>query len=204
MPSHSCTSDNIGILSGLKRKRTGLVLSWQSSFQKKVNFGFNFEAKVQEPDERAERHIIQDFWSFHNLSSSGVLCHLLVFLVVGLLCFIVSKANTKSVKFWVMFPSSNKLYGDIDFHFLCHNYYHVVCCSCYYCALLANQLIGIPKKQSFVKIKHIKAKKYRRAEATIKATWAGLQQSYRPWCTDAVAYGTEGPIRSLGYKWKDF
>lgn len=61
MPCHSCTRDNIGILSGLKGKRTGLILSWHSSFQKKVNFGFNFESKVQEPDGRAERHIIHDF-----------------------------------------------------------------------------------------------------------------------------------------------
>ncbi len=47
------------ILSGLRRKRTGLLLSGpKSSFQMKVNCAFHLEIKVPESGERVERHRI--------------------------------------------------------------------------------------------------------------------------------------------------
>ncbi len=47
------------ILPGLKRKRTGLLLSGpKSSFQMKVNFEFHLEIKVPESGGRVERHRI--------------------------------------------------------------------------------------------------------------------------------------------------
>ncbi len=47
------------ILPGLRRKRTGLLLSGPKSyFQMKVNFAFNLEIKVSESGGRVERHRI--------------------------------------------------------------------------------------------------------------------------------------------------
>ncbi len=60
------------ILPGLRRKRTGLLLSGPKfSFQMKVNFAFNLEIKVPESGGRVERHRIHVAWSpvlsFHSL-----------------------------------------------------------------------------------------------------------------------------------------
>ncbi len=65
LPSHFWNRNIVGsILSGLKRKRTGLLLSCPKSyFQMKVNFAFNLEIKVPESGGRAERHKIQPAWS---------------------------------------------------------------------------------------------------------------------------------------------
>ncbi len=68
---------------GLKRKRTGLLLSGpKSSFQIKVNLAFNLELKVPESGERVERHRIQvaesPVWSFHSQWWFGLPWHLLV------------------------------------------------------------------------------------------------------------------------------
>ncbi len=52
------------ILPGLRRTRTGLLLSGpKSSFQMKVNFVFHLEIKVPESGGRMERHRIQVAWS---------------------------------------------------------------------------------------------------------------------------------------------
>ncbi len=72
-----------GILPGLRRKRTGLLLSGpKSSFQMKVNFAFNLEIKVPESGGRVERHRIHvawsPVWSFHSQWWFGLPCHLLV------------------------------------------------------------------------------------------------------------------------------
>ncbi len=71
------------ILSGLWRKRTGLLLSGpKSSFQMKVNFAFHLEIKVPESGGRVERHRIHvawsPVWSFHSQWWFGLPCHLLV------------------------------------------------------------------------------------------------------------------------------
>ncbi len=71
------------IFPGLRRKRTGLLLSGpKPSFQMKVHFVFHLEIKVPESGERVERHIIHvawsPVWSFHSQWWFGLLCHLLV------------------------------------------------------------------------------------------------------------------------------
>ncbi len=60
LPSHFWNRNIVrSILSGLRRKRTGLLLSGpKSSFQMKVNFAFNLEIKVPESGGRVERHRI--------------------------------------------------------------------------------------------------------------------------------------------------
>ncbi len=71
------------ILPGLRRKRTGLLLSGPtSSFQMKVNFAFNLEIKVPESGGSVERHRIHVawslVWSFHSQWWFELPCHLLV------------------------------------------------------------------------------------------------------------------------------
>ncbi len=60
LPRHFWNRNIIrSILPGLKRRRTGLLLSGpKSSFQMKVNFAFHLEIKVPESGGRVERHRI--------------------------------------------------------------------------------------------------------------------------------------------------
>ncbi len=72
-----------GVLPGLRRRRTGLLLSGpKSSFQMRASFVFHLETKVLESGGRVEKLIAQVAWSpvlsFHSLWWSGVQCHLLV------------------------------------------------------------------------------------------------------------------------------
>ncbi len=84
LPSHFWNRNIIrSILPGLRRKRTGLLLSGpKSSFQMKVNFAFNLEIKVPESGGRVERHRIQAVWSrvwsFHSQWWFGLPCYLLM------------------------------------------------------------------------------------------------------------------------------
>ncbi len=84
LPSHFWTRDNVrGVLPGLWRKRTGLLLSGpKCSFQMKVNSAFHLEIKVPESGGRVERHRIHvawsPVWSFHSQWWFGLPCHLLV------------------------------------------------------------------------------------------------------------------------------
>ncbi len=84
LPSHFWNRNIVrGILPGLTRKRSGLLLSGsKSSFQMKVNFVFNLEIKVPESGGRVERHRIHvawsPVWSFHSQWWFGLPCHLLV------------------------------------------------------------------------------------------------------------------------------
>ncbi len=71
------------ILPGLRRKRTGLLLSGpKSSFQMKVHFAFHLVIRVTESGGRVERHRIHvawsPEWSFHSQWWFGLPCHLLV------------------------------------------------------------------------------------------------------------------------------
>ncbi len=85
LPSHFWDRNLIrSILPGLRRKRTGLLLSGpKSSFQMKVNLAFNLEIKVLESGGRVEGHRIHVAWSpawrFHSQWWFGLPCHLLVF-----------------------------------------------------------------------------------------------------------------------------
>ncbi len=122
LPSHFWNRNIVrSILSGLRRKITGLLLSGpKSSFQMKVNFSFNLEIKVPESGGRVERHRINvawsPVWSFQSvmiwaaMSSAGV----------GPLCFLKSTINTpiyQEILEHFMLPSADKLYGDADFIF---------------------------------------------------------------------------------------
>ncbi len=83
-PSHFWNRNIVrSILPGLRRKRTGLLLSGpKSSFKMKVNFAFNLEIKVPESGGRVERHRIliawSPVWSFHSQWWFGLPCHLLL------------------------------------------------------------------------------------------------------------------------------
>ena len=79
--SHSWTRDNVrSVLPGLRRKRTGPLLSGpKSSFQMKVNFAFHLEIKVPESEGRMEKDR-SPVWRFRSRWWFGVPCHLLVLL----------------------------------------------------------------------------------------------------------------------------
>ncbi len=106
---------------GLRRKRTGLLLSGsKSSFQMKVNLAFNLEIKVPESGGREERHRIHvawsPVWSFHSQWWFGLPCHLLVLVH----CVFWSPQSTviyQDILEHFMLPSADKLYGDADFIF---------------------------------------------------------------------------------------
>ncbi len=109
------------ILTGLRRKRTGLLFSGpKSSFQIKVHFAFHLEIKVPESGGRVERHRIHvawsPVWSFHSQWWFG----LLLSAGVGPLCFLKSTVNAAIYQERLehfMLPSADKLYGDADFIF---------------------------------------------------------------------------------------
>ncbi len=121
LPSHFWTRNIVRrILPGLRRKKTGLLLSGpKSSFQMNVHFAFYLEIKVPESGGRVERHRIHVAWSpvcsFHSqwwfsMSSAGV----------GPLCFLKSTVNTaiyQEILEHFMLLSADKLYGDADFIF---------------------------------------------------------------------------------------
>ncbi len=140
------------ILSGLRRKITGLLFSCpKSSFQMKVNFVFHLEIKVPESGGRVERHRIHGcLKSSVKFLKSGMIWGVVMSAGVGPFCFIKSKVSAavyQEILDHFMLPSADKLYGDVDFLFhqnfstcpQCINHFQVVCWSWYYCLLLASQ-----------------------------------------------------------------
>ncbi len=122
LPSHFWNRNIVrSILPGLRRKRTGLLLSGpKSSFQVKINFAFLLEIKVPESGGRVERHRIHvacsSVWSFHSQWWFGLPCHLLVLVH----CVFWSPVNAviyQEILEHFMLPSADKLYGDADFIF---------------------------------------------------------------------------------------
>ncbi len=118
-PSHFWTRDNVrSILPGLKRKRTGLLLSGpKSPFQMKVNFAFHLEIKVWRKSGEAQNpcclkssvKFLKSVMIWGAVTSAGV----------GPLCFIKSKVNAavyQEILEHFMLPSADKLCGDADFH----------------------------------------------------------------------------------------
>ncbi len=155
LPSHFWTRDNVrSILPGLRRKRTGLLLSGpKSSFQMKVNFAFHLEIKVWSLEEESTRKaqnpsclkssvkFPQSVRIWGAVTSAGV----------GPLCFIKSKVNAavyQEILEHFMLPSADKLYGDADFLFQqdfstcphCQRYQKLVQLPWCYCAWLASKL----------------------------------------------------------------
>ncbi len=120
-PSHFWNRNIVrSILPGLRRKRTGLLLSGtKSSFKMKVNFAFNLEIKVPESGGRVERHRIHvawsPVWSFHSQWWFGLPCHLLLLVH----CVFQSQRSYLLGHFRAhfMLRSADKLYGDADFIF---------------------------------------------------------------------------------------
>ncbi len=120
-PSHIWNRNIIrSILAGLRRKRTGLLLSGsKSSFQINVHFAFHLEIKVPESGGRVEKNpsclkssvkFPQSVMIWGAVTSAGV----------GPLCFIKSKVNAaiyQEILEHFMLPSADKLYGDADFIF---------------------------------------------------------------------------------------
>ncbi len=109
-----------GVLPGLRRRRTGLLLSGpKSSFQMRASFVFNLETKVLESGGRVEKLIAQVAWSpvlsFHILRWFGVQCHLLV------LIHCVFRKPTSLVYQYIlehfMLPSADQLFKDADLIF---------------------------------------------------------------------------------------
>ncbi len=123
LPSHFWTRDNVrSILPGLRRKRTGLLLSGpKSSFQMKVNFAFHLEinrsgvwrksGEAQNPCcLKSSVRFPQSVMIWAAMSSAGV----------GPLCFLKSTVNAaiyQEILEHFMLPSADKLYGDADFIF---------------------------------------------------------------------------------------
>ncbi len=122
IPSHFWNRNIVrSILPGLRRKRTGLLLSGpKSSFQMKVNFAFNLEIKVPESGGRVERQnpcwlkssvkFPQSVMIWAAMSSAGV----------GPVCFLkytVNAAIYQEILDHFMLPSADKLYRDADFIF---------------------------------------------------------------------------------------
>ncbi len=120
LPSHFWTRNIVrSILPGLRRKRTGLLLSGPK-FQMKVDFAFNLEIKVPESGGRVERYRIHvawsPVWSFHCQWWFGLPCHLLV-LVHCVFWSPVNAAIYQDILEHFMLPSADKLYGDADLIF---------------------------------------------------------------------------------------
>ncbi len=122
LPNHFWNRNIVrSILPGLRRKRTGLLLSGpKSSFQMKVHFAFNFEIRVPESGGREERQnpcclkssvkFLQSVMIWAAMSSAGV----------DPLCFLKSTVNAaiyQEILDHFMLSSANKLYGDNDFIF---------------------------------------------------------------------------------------
>ncbi len=119
LPSHFWNRNVArSILPGLKRRRTGLLLSGpKSSFQMKVNFGFNL---VPESGGRVERHRIKSTESIVNFPQSVMIWAAMSSAGVGPLCFLKSTVNAaiyQEILEHLMLPSADKLYGDSDFIF---------------------------------------------------------------------------------------
>ncbi len=94
-----------GVLSGLRRRRTGLLPSGpKSSFQMRASFVFHLETKVLESGGRVEKLIAQvtlsPVLSFHSLWWFGVQCHLLVLVHCVFFFFKPTSLHPFTKTFW--------------------------------------------------------------------------------------------------------
>ncbi len=117
--SETETTRATSILPGLRRKRTGLLLSGpKSSFQIKVNFAFHLEIKVWRKTGEAQNPSCLK--SSVKFPKSVMIWGAVTSAGVGPLCFIKSKVNAavyQEILEHFMLPSADKLYGDADLLF---------------------------------------------------------------------------------------
>jgi len=187
LPSHFWNINIIrSILPGLRRKRTGLLLSGpKSSFQIKVNFIFHLDSKVPESGGREERHRNHvawgPVWSFHSQWWFGLPCHLLVLVH----CVFWSPVNAviyQEILEHFMLPSADKLYGDADFIFQqdlapcqrCQKLVQWPWCSC---AWSASKLAWPEPYRESMKMRDTRLNNADDLKAAIKATWASITLS---------------------------
>ncbi len=125
-PPHTDVSRNFatvvvrGVLSGLRRRRTGLLPSGpKSSFQMRASFVFHLETKVTESGGRVEKLVAQVAWSpvlsFHSLWWFGVQCHRLV--LVHCVFWKLTSPVYQEILEHFMLPSADQLFKDADFIF---------------------------------------------------------------------------------------
>ncbi len=109
------------ILPGLRRKRTGLLLSGPKfSFQMKVNFVFYMEIKVPESGGRVERHRIHVLEVQCEVStvSDDLGCHVICWCWSIVFSEVHSQRSIyQDILEHFMLPSADKLYGDADLIF---------------------------------------------------------------------------------------
>ncbi len=154
LPSHFWNRNIVrSILPGLRRRRTGLLLSGLKSiiFSDESTFCFSFvnqgprvwrkSGEAQNPRcLKSSVKFPQSVMIWAAVTSAGV----------GPLCFIKSKVNSavyQEILEHFMLTSADKLYGDADFLFQqdfntcphCQRHFQVVCWPWYYCAWLARQ-----------------------------------------------------------------
>ncbi len=127
-PPHTDVSRNLatvvvrGVLTGLRRRRTGLLPSGpKSSFQMRESFVFNLETKVLESGGRVKKLIAQVSWSpvlsFHSLWWFGVQYHLLVLVHCAFLKTNVTAPVYQYILEHFMLPSADQLFKDADIIF---------------------------------------------------------------------------------------
>ncbi len=198
------------ILPGLRRKRTGLLLSGpKSSFQMKVNFAFHLEIKVWRKTGEAQNpcclkssvKFLKSVMIWGAVTSAGV----------GPLCFIKSKVNAavyQEILGHFMLPSADKLYGDADFLFQqdfstcpqCQNHFQVLCWPWYYRAWLASQHAWPePHMESMGYFQEKDEKQliqqYRRAEGSIVPQQCHRLIASMPHLTDAGVCAKGAPTK---------
>ncbi len=122
LPSHFWNRNIVRcILPGLRRKRTGLLLSGPKTFfQMKVNFAFNLEIKVPESGGRVERQNPCCLKSSGTFPKSVMIWGAMSSAGVDPLCFLKSTVSAdiyQEILEHFMLPSADKLYGDANIIF---------------------------------------------------------------------------------------
>ncbi len=209
LPSHFWNRNIVrSILPGLRRKRTGLLLSGpKSSFQMKVNFAFHLEIKVPESGGRVERLEVQCEVS---TVSDDLGCHVI--------CWCLSTVFSEVHSQHSRIPGSFRaLHASFCWQTLRRCWFHfpaglgtsphcqkLVQWSWCYCAWLASKLawpephresMGIVKR----KMRDTRPNNADDLKAAIKATWASItpEQCHRliiamPRRIDAVIHAKRG------------
>ncbi len=127
-PPHTDVSRNLatvvirGILTGQKRRRTGLLPSGpKSSFQMRASFVFNLETKVLESGGRVEKLIAQVFLKFSVMFPQSVMIWgAMSSAGVGPLCFLKTNVTAPIYQEMLehfMLPSADQLFKYSDFIF---------------------------------------------------------------------------------------